>query len=472
MATIVREDIDALNVLLTVTVAKEDYQEDFKKELNRYRNQASLKGFRKGKIPMTVVRKMFGRSILAEVVNKQLSEEMSKFLYDEEDSIDFLGQPVESSEQAEFDFSPHNLEDFVFKFDLGLAPQFELQGLGGSETMEQLVIEPEGGKLDEELMNLRRKFGETAEVEGPVEQRDIITLKAVEMDGDSPKEDGIENEFTLFIDNTTEEAKEAFMGKSIGDTAVLDVFNLEEKTSDEQVRKYLLSLDEADEREVSDAFSLTIEKISRHTPAELNEEFFAKAFGEGGVTTEEEAVAKIKEDYNGYYSRQTNALLFRDMQESLMENNPLELPETFLKRWLVSSNEKNTPENVEAGFDGFRKGLEWTLVREKLVKQFELKVEPDEMRASFAQQVIGYFGGQRPEFLGDEMISGMVDRMMQDEKGVREKHDEMINDKLSERLQEEFTLTDKVIDPAQLDEIIKKITAENEAQNTLLEEEE
>ena len=472
MATIARENIDALNVALTVTVAKEDYLADFQKELKRYRQQASLKGFRKGNIPMSVVRKMFGRSILAEVVNKELQDEMSKFLYDEDAAIDFLGQPIPSEDQDEFEFSVTNLVDYVFKFDLGLAPQFELQGLGNEETLEKLVVEPAGDKLDEELMNLRRRFGVSEEVDDAVAERDIITLKAVELDGDAPKEDGINNEFTLFIENITDDARAAFLGKRIGDSAVLDVFNLEATTTVDLVRKYLLGLAEDDDREISEAFSLTIDKISRHTLAELNEDFFKQAFGEGDVSSEKEALAKIQEDYHGYFKGQTNALLFRSAQEFLMEKNTLEFPETFLKRWLVTSNEKNTPENVEAGFEGFVKGLQWTLIREKLIKQFELDVKAEEVRASFAQQVMGYFGGQQPEWLGEEMISGMVDRMMKEEKNVRDKFDELMNDKLSVRLQEEFTLTDKVVSPEELQEIVAKIQAENEAQNLFLDEEE
>lgn len=472
MATIARENIDALNVALTVTVAKEDYLADFQKELKRYRKQASLKGFRKGNIPMSVVRKMFGRSILAEVVNKELQDEMSKFLYDEDAAIDFLGQPIPSEDQEEFEFSVTNLSDYVFKFDLGLAPQFELQGLGNEETLERLVVEPDADTLAEELMNLRRRFGVSEEVDDAVAERDIITLKAVELAGGAPKEDGIENEFTLFIENITDEARAAFVGKKIGDSAVLDVFKLEAKTSEEHVRKYLLALGEDDDREVSDTFSLTIDKISRHTPAELNEDFFQEAFGEGDVSSEKEALAKIQDDYHRYFEGQTNALLFRSAQELLMEKNTLEFPTTFLKRWLVASSEKNTPESVEAGFEGFVKGLQWTLIREKLIKLFELEVKPEEVRASFAKQVMGYFGGQQPEWLNEEMISGMVDRMMKEEKSVREKFEELMNDKLSMRLQEEFTLTDKVINPEELKEIVAKIQAENEAQNLLFEEEE
>ena len=190
------------------------------------------------------------------------------------------------------------------------------------------------------------------------------------------------------------------------------------------------------------------------------------------MSTEEEALAKIQEDYNGFYIKQTDALLFRDMQEYLMEQNAMELPEEFLKRWLVASNEQNTAESVEAGFAGFRKGLEWTLVREKLINQFELEVKQEELRASFAEQVMGYFGGGQPEWLNEEMISGMVDRMMNEEKSVRDKFDELMNDKLSDKLQGEYELKDKAITPEELQAIIEEIRAEQEAETQLLTQEE
>lgn len=471
MATIERTDIDALNATVTVTVAQEDYKAELDKELKRYRNQAQLKGFRKGKIPMSVVRKMFGRSILAEVVNGQLQKELTDYLYNEENPVDMLGQPVPSEEQAEFEWSIGSLQDYVFKFDIGLTPEFELQGVGG-HTFEQYVIDPGKKQIEEELNNLRKRFGKNEEVEGPVEENDIITLKAVELQDGAPKVAGIMHEFTLFIQNTTEETKAAFLGQGVGDTAELDVFNLEEKATEAHVRKYMLGLDENDDQEVGNIFSLTIAKISRNVPASLDKEFYTQAFGEGGVSTKKDALAKIKEDYNGYYSKQTEALLFRDMQEYLMEQNMLELPEAFLQRWLVASNENNTAESVAAGFDGFRKGLQWTLIREKLIKQLELEVKPEELRAAFAEQVQGYFGGGKPEWMTDDMIDNMVNRMMNEEKNVREKFDELMNDKLSERLRGEYKLKDKKITPDELQAIVDEIRAQQEAESQLISEEE
>ena len=471
MATIERTDIDALNATITLTVAKEDYKAELDKELKRYRNQASLKGFRKGKTPMSVVRKMFGRSILADVINRQMQKEMTDYLYNEENPVDVLGQPIPSESQEEFEFSVGSLQDYVFKFDIGLAPAFEVQGLGG-HTFDRLVVDPGKKQIEEELENLRRRFGANEDVEDAVEERDIITVKAVELQDGAPKVAGIMHEFTLFIQNTTDEAKDTFLGKKIGDSAELDVFNLEANTTEQHVRKYLLGLEEGDDREIENIFSLTINKISRNVPAKLNADFYKQAFGEGDVSNKKEALAKIQEDYNGFYSKQTDALLFRDMQEYLMEQNNMELPEEFLKRWLVASNENNTTASVEAGFDGFRKGLQWTLVREKLIKHFELEVKQEELRAAFAEQVMGYFGGGQPEWLNEEMVNNMVNRMMGEEKSVREKFDELMNDKLSEKLRGEYKLKDKKVTPEKLQEIVEEIRAQQEAESQLLVEEE
>ena len=160
MATITREDVDKLNVNLTVKVQKDDYLTDFQKELKRYRSQAQLKGFRKGKTPMSVVLKMYGRNILADIVNRHLQDELSKFLFAEDNKLDFLGQPIPAEDQEDFEFSATAPADYVFKFDLGLAPQFDVQGVEDQHTFEQLVVVPSDPLLDEELQNLRKRFGE------------------------------------------------------------------------------------------------------------------------------------------------------------------------------------------------------------------------------------------------------------------------------------------------------------------------
>lgn len=462
MANIKREDLDALNVRLTVEVKKDDYVGDFQAKLKEYRREASLKGFRKGKTPMSVIRKMFGRRLLADIVNENMQKQMSEFLFDEENPLDFLGQPIPAEDQKVYEFSVSNLEDYEFVFDLGLAPEFELKGVADDTTFDYMVVTPDEDTVKEELLNLRRRMGESSEEE-TVAEEDIVTFNAVELEGDAPKEGGVTKEFTLFVKNATEAAKKELMGKDKGATLTYNVFDLEEDADEKHVRRYLLGLEEGDDREVSNDFSLTIEKISRFTPAEMNEEFFEKAFGEGGVSTEEEALAKIKDDYKQHYTKSTDSLLMRDMQEHLMGLNPMSFPEAFLKRWLLFSNSKNTAESVEAGLEGFLKGLQWTMLRGKLVKHFELEVSADEMKAGFTEQVKGYFGGGNPDWLTEDMINNMLTRMMQDEKGREEMYQNLMNDKIQTALKEGYALTEKEVSPKEFEEIIDKIKKENEA---------
>jgi len=469
---IVREDLDALNVRLTVQINKEDYEGELKNKLKEYRSKAQLKGFRKGKTPMSVIRKMFGRQILADVVNDKMQAEMGEFLFSEEnkDKLKFLGQPIPSEEQDSFEYSVSNLEDYNFKFDLGLAPEFELKGVADKHAFTQYVVTPDKEQLAEELMNLRRKMGETSEEE-TVAKEDIITLKALELDNGAPKVGGLDKEFTLFIKNTTDETKAAFIGKNKGEQLELNVFELEKDTTEKHVRRYILGIEEGDDREVSPVFSLTIEKISRFTPAELDEDFFKKAFGEGDVHSEQEALAKIKDDYKQHFTKHTDNLLFRDFQEYLIENNPMDFPESFLKRWLVASNEKNTEASVERGYESFTKGLQWTMLREKLIKHFDLDVSKEEMREQFVIQVESYFGGGRPDWVEDSVIDNMVNRMMDDEKGVNEMYDTLIMEKIQDALKEGYTLKEKVVSIKEFEAVVEAAKAKIAAESNLIGEE-
>lgn len=469
MPSIVRDDRDALQITLKVNIARADYEEQFDTELQKYRKHASLKGFRKGKTPKTVLRKMFGRSILADVVNDVLQKHLFDYLSDQD--INYLGQPIPAEEQPPVDFNPNALQDFEFVFDLGLAPEFELKGLDEGKSFEHPVAHPSDEQLDEELMNLRRRFGQSQTLEEePAEEEDILRFKATEWAGNAPKEEGVEHEFTLFVRNATPEAKEALLGKQVGDKVVLNVFELEAEASEENVRKYMLGLDPEDEREVNPNFQLEVVEVSRFSPAELNEEFFKNAFGEGDVNDEESAKERIANDYRQYHAEASNALLFREFQDYLLEQNPIELPDAFLKRWLTYTNEKNTPENVEKGYAGFTRGMRWTLLRHKLIQHFDLRVEIEEVRERFAQQVIGYFGGRRPEWMTDDMVSGMVERMMQDEKDVESKADDIMVGKLRDALKGVFTIREISVTPEEINQRldIARGALEEEAEFDLL----
>ncbi len=472
MSKIVREDIDALNTTLTITIEKEDYEQQFEEELQKYRKNVALKGFRKGKTPANVLRKMYGRSVLGEVINNVLNREL--FTYIEEQNLETLGQPLPSKDQSYVDFDVKNLEDYEFKFDIGLAPDFELNGISPDDKYERYEVEVPESVLDEDLMNLRKRVGERVQVEEHIQEGDFVKFEAKELDGGSVKEGGLETDFGIMVNEIeNEDFKASLFTKKVGDTINANVYELFDEPDDHYIRHHLLKLDHDDhDTEVGQEFELTLMEATRNEPADLNQEFFDKAFGEGKVTSEEEAKDLIREDAKQFYSKQADALLFRDIQERLMEINDIPLPDDFLKRWLKANNEKLTDEVIEKEYDIFAKNWQWTLLRTKLAKKFEVEITEQDIREGFAQRVRDYFGG----YGNEELVNATVDRLMQDQKQVNDIYEEVLVDRLSDAITGVVTVVSKPVDREAfmnvLDEARARAKAEQESAVMASDEEE
>ncbi len=471
MPKVVREDIDNLNAVLTVTLEKKDYEPKFKSELNKYRKQAHMKGFRKGKTPMSVVKKMYGRSVLAEVVNEILQQQLYDFLRAED--LNILGQPLPSEEQGPVNFDLKDLDDYVFRFDLGLAPEFEVEGISESHTYEKIEVEATEEMIDQEMESARKRLGEQKPVEDTIKENDIVKFSAKELEDGEVKEDGIESEFSILLKSITgEEAKEKLLASKKGDILKLDIFKLEDDKEEDYVRKYYLNLPEDDERETGREYELEIIEVNRLEPAEVNQEFFDNFFGEGEVSSEEEAREKIREQIENFYSSQSEALLFRDIQEGLMEKNEMQFPEDFLKRWMKASNEDVDMEIIEREFDSFAKNLKWSLIRSKLVKRFDIKVEQEEVLENLRNRIRNYFGGGVAPGM-EQVVESTAMRLMQDEKQVEQAFEEVLTNKLYEVLAEEVTIEPKKVSLEEFEEEVSKARAAAAAREAAaLEEEE
>jgi trigger factor len=432
MPNVVREDKDALNAVVTVTLQKKDYEGSFQQELKKYQQGASMKGFRKGKTPISVVKKMFGKSVLADIINRSFQQELDNFIREED--IQLLGSPLPAEDQELLDFDLKNLDDFVLKFDLGLAPAFELKGLDNETPLTKWVPDVTDEMVDEDFQNLRRRAGKSEPTEEAIEEGDIVQLKGAELDGEELKEDGLEAEFSISTQSLSADFKKFILGKKAGEEFTYNLTLLEENGTEEFVRNYYLKLDKDDDREVNYNFRLTIEEVNRISLAELNQEFFDSSFGEGKVTSEEEAKEKMREAIAGNFVRQSEGLLYRDMQDHLMEQNPLEFPREFLIRWLATSQEGMTPQKAEAEFPQFAKGLQWTLIQEKIIEKFELEVTEPMIREKIKDQVRGYFGGQAD----DAILESMADRLIQDPEQVRRIANEAMSDLVFETLEKEM----------------------------------
>ncbi|MDX1942432.1 MAG: trigger factor [Saprospiraceae bacterium] len=472
MPKIEKEAIDALNATVTVTIEKEDYEAQFEEELQKYRKNVSLKGFRKGKTPANVLRKMYGKSVLAEVIDKMVQKEI--FGYIEDQKIEILGQPLPSEDNIPNDLDVKDLQDFVFKFDLGIAPQFELKGISPEDTYERYAVEIPANLVEEDFAGLRARMGERVSAEGNIQEGDFVKFDAKELAGDALKEGGLETNFEIPMNEIQNESfKAELFTKKIGDTLRANIYELFNEPDEHYIRHHLLKLDHDDhDTQIGQEFELTIAEASRYEASELNQDFFDKAFGPGKVSNEEEAKAEIRKDIEVFYNKQADALLFRDIQERLMEVNELPLPDGFLKRWLKAANEKLSDEMIERDYETFAKNLKWTLLKNKLSRHFDIDISEQDIRESFAQRVREYFGS----YGMPDLVDAAVDRLMKDQKQINEVYEDLLVDKLHEAITGIVTLVPKPIEREAfmgvLEEARAKARVEQESPVMDLEEEE
>ncbi len=450
MPQVVRTDVDNLNAELTVTIEKKDYESKFIEELKKYRQQASMKGFRKGKTPLSVLKKMYGNSVLSNIVYDILNNELDTFL--KEEKLAILGQPIPSEDTPEVSIDVKSMDDMVFKFDLGLAPDLEIKGFNKNKKFTRYVPTVSDKKVQGDIDNALKQLGEREIVTEDIQENDSLKVTVRELDGKKVKEDGLSNQFTVLVDKLTKKAKKQMLTKKAGDAFKVNIFDLEEGLEEAQVKKYFLNIED-ENAEVGKDFELTVDEVTRITPMEFNEEFFNKYFGENVVADEKEATEKFKEPVLNHYKNHSEALLFRDFQDHLMDKNEMELPEAFLRRWLLMSNEELTEEQLDGEFDAFKENLKWDIIKGKIVRENDIQITSEEIVANAQGKIMGYFGGTP---LPPDMMKDMTDRMLNDQNSLRQIQEEIISNKLYDILETKFSYNEKEVTTEKMDDIIEK----------------
>ncbi len=468
MPTIVREDKDTLNLSVHLTISSDDYLKKFNSELNKYQKTAQIKGFRKGKTPASVLKKMYGDSVLSEVINKMMQEELYGFL--ERESLDILGQPILSEDQQTLSISHKDFKDYHFIFDIGLAPKFELVGATKDDVYSKYKVDtiPEG-LIAQELELERKRQGKQVEVEEAIEAQDFLKLAAKELENGVIKEGGIESAFSILIDDKLKpEAKTAFLGKKKGDSLIFNLLELEQSFDESKVRQYYLGLDKEDERTFNPEFELTIVSVTRMELAALTPEFFKTVFGEErNITTEEEARAAITEEIIADCNIKAQQLLYELLRKQLLEKNPIALPDDFLKRWmLVSSEEERTAEDIEQEYEQGKESLKWTVIRGKVEKKYDITVEKEEIVSFARNNILRMYGAYISNV---EMLNNIIGRMLNDKDEVLRIRESIVDVKVLEQIKELVTIEEQMISYEELESIMKK--KKDESSNSLEEAE-
>ena len=367
-----KKEIDALTAELTLTIEKSDYMPDYDQKIKSYQQKAQLKGFRKGKTPISIVKKMYGSSSMYEVVSKVLGTKINEIIAGDEYQI--IGEPLIVDKDNIPEIDHNNPSDYAYKFEIGLEPEFEVKGISDGDVYTKIKVAVPESDVNEHIEHLQKTFGEQTDTEDKIVEDDVVYVSVFELEGKSKKEDGISSDFTFSPDKIEDKVKKDVLKLKKGGTFEFDIFSFEKDMPRNDVFKYLLKVDE--NTEVGNTFKGEITKVVRLKKAAFDQEVFDKYFGKDEVKNEEEARSKIEDSIAAYYDGQAQKLLSREIMSQLVALNQFDLPEGFIKKW-VSQDEKN--EITDEKFEQILKESRWQIIKRKLVKKFDIEVKQEEL---------------------------------------------------------------------------------------------
>ncbi|WP_372800592.1 trigger factor [Lutibacter sp.] len=427
---ITKESIDALNAVVKVEVSAADYQDKVAQILQDYRKKADIPGFRKGHVPMGMIKKQYGKSIMIDEVNKLIQESLNKFLTEEK--LDILGNPLPKIQD---DFS-WDADDYSFEFELGLAPEFEIN-LDAKKKITQYNIVADKDLLDKEVENIQKRFGKLVSKEA-VEEGDNITGTFVNEEKEISKKSTIE---LASIKGKVNQKK--FIGAKVGDVIELKTKGL---FDDDHKLMGALGLTHDEIHELEIPLTFTVEEINVTELAEVNQELFDKVFGPDVVKSEEELREKIKEDAEKQFQTQADQQLLNAVTEYLVENTNFDLPAEFLKKWLAVAGEKPmTPEQAAEEFEKSEKGLRYQLIEGKVLKDNELQINFEELKdftKGFVKAQMAQYGQLNPE---EKDLDDIVQRVLSNQDEAKRLQEQLVSQKLLNFYKENITFKVKEV---------------------------
>lgn len=452
--TVTTEKVNSLLSKVRVNLKKEDYEPNIKKQIKTLAKQVQIKGFRPGMVPVDMVKKMYGNSVLVEELNKVLNDEVYKFIND--NSLEIIASPIPAAEQK-LDIDINSLKDIDFTYEVGHAPDISLAFIETSPAFSKYKIKADDKMLDEEVDRIRKRFA-TYEYPETVGDNDVLTFTVEEVNADGTKKEGGQNTVTtLMVDLLKEDAKSKILPLKKQESFEYNVFELMDRDREAIAKNVLNMNDLAMLNEVGDKFKLTLNNITRSVPAVINEEFFVKVYGESGPKTEEEMRANIKNDLEAYFDGQTDSYLVNDIYKAIMESVDFPLPDEFLKRWIEITNEKPiSKEEIENDYPNFAKSLRWSLIQRKIVKEQNVEVTDEEVkqrvRANMIQQLYGY--GLKN--IGEEWVEQFVEKQMADKKVISQTREQLLEDKVLGYIKDKVKLSDKEVTLDEFKTLIEK----------------
>ena len=425
-----KKQIDDLNIELTLNIDAEDYAPIKKKKLNERRRTAEFKGFRKGMVPASLIERVYGEQCLGDAVNDIISEELGKYM--EESGLNFIGEPLASKDQPEFEWKDGN--DFVFKFDLAVAPTIDFD-LSSSDKVVNYTIKSTALAKDEMKQNMLMQYGELQEVEAPTAESYLYV--------DLENEDKTVENGYISMRDVSEAMKPALMGVKAGDKLELNINEVLEREGD---RATLLKVKKEDLPSINPVFNATVVNIKNFEAAQPTQETFDRIFGEGKVNGVDEFDKEVANRLAENYRQETDYRLGKDIKDYLVKKADIRLPEDFLKRWLYSINkEKYTMEEIEKEFPAFLADYKWQLVSEYMMKKLDLKID----RNDLSEAAHGYVAYQYAMYGMGNVPSNFIDeaaqKMLTDRQQVERLSEQVAEQKIIAAVKDVISLDKKSI---------------------------
>lgn len=442
MGTVTRENIGLLNDKIIVKIEKSDYLPSFEKSLKDYGKKANIPGFRKGMVPTSLIKKMYGNSVFTDEVLKSVEKKLTDYVSTEQ--LEIFAQPLPLPENDASQINMTQPRDYSFAFEVGLKPAFKLPALSSlTPTRYQIIINDE--MLNEEIERLRQKNGNMTEPGTVTGDENVLNVSFQETDALGNQAEGSQpKDNSLLVKYFSPAFRPGLMGKKAGDEFIVQLLTAFE----EKERTWILQDLGLNKESATDAekyFKIVITKVGLLEKASLDESFFKKVYPNKIIDSETAFREAVRQDMTDQWKAQTSNNLQHTLYHELLDKTEIEFPESFLKRWLLNGGEKpKTPEDVEKEFPSFASALKWNLITDKIITENKIEVTPEDIKDAARKQLFSYLGGL-PQGEDQPWVEDYVNKMMQDRRFVEETYQNQRTNKMLQWIETQVKPVDKAI---------------------------
>lgn len=449
------ENIDELNGIIRLSIEPADYEAKVEESLKNYRKQVNIPGFRPGKVPAGMVKKMYGKQAIAEEVNKALSTSLMTYI--REEKLNILGEPLPNEElQPKIDWDNDTTFDFVF--DIGIAPEVSVK-LDKRSKYPFYTIAVSDAMIDQQVEQYTTQFGENKDVE-VIGEKDVARGSFVQLNEEgNAKEDGISTEMSMISVDVIkdEEIKKSIVGLKIGEDVTFDI---NKAYPSESEIAYILNIEKEEAANVTGNFKFSVKEVSQFVAAEVNEDLFKKIYGDDTAILDVETFRNsISEEIKKALVSSSDYKFGVDAKAILMKKLNISVPEEFMKRWLIATNENITAEDIEKEFDMFIEDMKWQLIRDQIAKDNEVKVENEELVAAakdMARMQFRQYGMMNVE---DEHLEGFAKQMLAQEQDRNRLYAQKMEEKIMEVIKGKVSVDEKEVSREEFEEMLKPADA-------------